>query len=132
MNQNDSEFQKLIYEVTHRGTKARSRFFETLIYVRNCPIAQKMHKDDPRVFAFYAENRIHFSNSFESLSEENKRGLIAHEIGHFLDDIFPDYETTDLEYTQSSNDQEIRADWFSEKLLSTRIFYDKEKIQWAI
>ncbi len=132
---NDAVFQHIVYEVIHRGYKSKGPLFDPLVYLRNCPIADKMHEGDPRIYAFYEDNHIHFSKAFESLSEENKRGLIAHEIGHYLDDIIPTdkaVQCLDVLYHLSSDDPEIRADLFAEEFLKTRIYYDKEKVQWSI
>jgi hypothetical protein len=91
-----------------------------------CPLAEKDHKENPRVFAhtIHIENTICVCRAFSRLPISNQRGIIFHEMGHLYD-----YANPNSEIRKEIKDPEIRADMICELFFDIRIFYDSNKIQ---
>jgi hypothetical protein len=65
--------------------KARTgRSAEKIGLVRNCPVIEKDHKEDARVYAhaFHRKNRICVCRAIDKLSTGHKLGIMLHELGH--------------------------------------------------
>ena len=120
------EFHEIFDELKSRCHNKFKSTMPAIIIVRNCPKASTEHKFESRVYSFQEENLLHFCRQFEELPWKNKFGIMAHEIGHYIE--FMDSLAKNKE---PKIDVEILADWYAEKYLGTRIYYDKDKVQFA-
>jgi len=93
------------------------------IKVKHCKLADAEHKEEPRIFAhvFHHKDVICVCKAFDKLPIENKTGILWHELGHLLGNKI---------YLYGPDDEEIMADMRAQAM-GIRIWYDKDKIQWA-
>jgi len=100
------------------------------IKIKRCQIADHDYLQDQRVYAHVGcdEKTICVSSSINLLSDESVNGLILHEIGHLihLDELLC------IEIPKEIDDEEIIADMIIDNIFGIHIYYDKNKVQWAV
>lgn len=108
------------------------------IRVRRCRLADRDHYKERRVYAHAGceDMLICVSSSIELLDDENVRGIFAHEIGHIVAIQMPELieevcDDKEIVYMEDMDDDELVADYVTERLFGIRVFYSDNKVQWV-
>ena len=95
-----------------------------------CYLAEKDHAKSKRVFAHtgHKKNTICVCKDFYDLPEDNMLGILWHEHGHIVAEIFED-EPESFDWDWLTDDDEVNADLVCYHLFGVPIHYDRRKIQ---
>ena len=124
-------FESLIYYLKSVSTGMLDAAY---LKIQHCELADKDHKEDPRVYAHVGcePSMICVSAAMAQdfnegkLNVQNVKGILIHEIGHVLHDRY--HEHMQLPDT---SDPEILADSTVHLVFKLRILYDHRKVQWV-